>query len=236
MLKVAAAILSHAEEYETEIVAKRPGFAAPFFATVKTRIDDALLNIIGMRTAESLVQSTIAMLQIRQNALNDLSFFFTNLEEDYKDNKDLLRIRLATLGFEEHYTQAFMKQSPLIQLLFKFKLNMSATLKAEIESKGMDLTLIPRIISYADALNTAEDVQESLKGGRPVLTADKLAELNAIYGQAITVARISNKIFKNDPARKQLFNFSKTYRNLRAPAPAEETEETPEPTVPTPTV
>lgn len=215
MLTACAAIIDSAILQKTVLVAKRANWADPFLPNLKTRIDNAFSDILGIDSAKDMRDATQVVSGIQTNGLRDLAEFKVQIIEDFKENKKRRDTILTTLGFTAHLKDAQSKdQEALIELLLKFKKNMTTALQTEITNAGTAVALITAIIGYADVLKNSNITQESLKGSRKTITATGVKELNAIYNAVISVAKISFKFFKDDKALQAQFSFNKVKSHL----------------------
>lgn len=215
MLTVSGTILEHSTTHKTFLVSKRATWADPFMPNLKTRIQNAFTNILGYDNAQQMRDATIVVYGIQTNALRDLAEFKVQVIEDFKTNKPRRDEILNRLGFTAHLKAAQNSdQEALIELLYAFKQNMTATLKNEIIAAGTATTQITTITNYADVLKNSDVTQETMKGSKKVVTQTGIKELNEIYSQVISVAKISAKFFKDDVAVKEKFSFNKTLSNL----------------------
>ncbi|HEY9113339.1 MAG TPA: hypothetical protein VIN10_01480 [Bacteroidales bacterium] len=219
MLTACATIAQNAINHKTELIAKRPTWADPFLPDVKLRIDNAFPNFLGADNAQQLRQATRLVNSIQASAMADLSLFKVQIEEDFRGNKPLLKEMLTTLGFVQHYASVQNKsQSALVELLFKFKTNMTASLQTQISAAGTPAELITGIIGYAETLNNSNIAQEALKGGRKEFTLEAITEFNEIYTQVISIAKIASRIFKDNPAIRDQFSYAKILRAVKGNA------------------
>lgn len=221
MLTVAGTITTNAITYKTELVAKRSTWADPFLPNLQMRVGRAFPDILGVDNSKSLRDATALVHSIMADATTELSFFKVQVEQDFKSNKPLLNEILTNLGFAMHYAGVTNKsQSALVELLFKFKTNMTPELQTQITAAGTAPALITAITGYADQLINSNISQEALKGSRKVLTQSGLKELNEIYTQVISVALIAGKLFKNDPAIRDQFSYNKLLKAITASSSA----------------
>lgn len=210
MLTAAAVILQSAINHQSAIVVKRPKWNGTFFTDLQSTIADAFPNLLGVDNASELRKATALLNSIQVNAMNDLSLDKVQLEEDFKGNKLQRNEMLTNLGFTAHYRQLQKKsQSALVELLFKFKTNMTDTMKAQITTAGTAPELITSILGYAETLKNSNISQEALKGGRKENTKEVVEQLNAIYNQVISIARICTRIFSGEPTIRDQFSFAK---------------------------
>lgn len=218
VLTSCATIIEQAINHKPALVAKRANWADPFFPNIKTRIQNAFTNFLGIDNALQMRDATQVVLGIQKNALKDLAEFKIQLMEDFKNKKTRRDEILTRLDFTAHHKEAQNKdQEALIQLLLTFKLNMTAALQTEITTAGTAASLITAIIGYADVLKNSDITQETMKGSRKVITEAGVKEFNEIYNIVISIAKISAKFFKDDAALKDKFSFAKTMKNLNRP-------------------
>lgn len=215
MLITASTIIESAIKNKAFLITKRTTWADPFFANLKTRIDNAVQNFLGVDSAKNLRQATAVVIGLQKNAITDLAEFKIQIVEDFKNDKPRRDEILNQLGFTSYHKQAQKgDQEGLINLLFQYKTNMVAALKTEITAKGTAATLIDRIITYANTLKNADVTQETFKGTRKELTEASLKEFNEIYEAVISICKISTKFFKDKPALKDQFSFNKVAKVL----------------------
>jgi len=220
MLTACGTIIEQAIIHKTFLVSKRANWADPFFPNLKIRIANAFTNYLGIDNAKEMRDATQVVLGIQKNAMRDTAEFKVQIMEDFKNDKPRRAEILTRLGFTTHLKDAQNHdQEALVELLLKFKLNMSAALKTEITNAGTALTLITAIIGYADVLKTANITQETFKGGRKEITASAVKEFNEIYSAVISIAKISANFFKADKAKQDKFSYNKIRKNLNHPKP-----------------
>lgn len=137
------------------------------------------------------------------------------ISEDFKDDKVRRDELLRQLGFTGFHDSAQQKdQEALIQLLFQFKTNLNSTIKKEITAKGTDPAILDAITGYADDLKNANITQETFKGLRKEMSSEAVQEFNSIYNAVISICKISSKFFKEQPAVKEQFSFTKVNKAL----------------------
>jgi len=218
MLTSCSTIVDHATEHKPFLIIKRTNWVDPFFPDLKTRIDNAFTNILGVDNAQQMRAATQVVLGIEANALPALSEFKVQLMEDFKNNKTRRDEILNNLGFTAHLKAAQKSdQEALIELLLSFKLNMTPALQTEITNAGTAAATITTIIGYAQVLKDSNITQETMKGSRKVITEAGVKEFNEIYNQVISVAKISANFFKTDKAIQQKFSYAKVLKNLNRP-------------------
>lgn len=215
MLTASAIILENAEKYKAELTAKRSNWVDPFFPNMILRVDNAFLNILGVDSAKSQRDATALLNSIMAASVNDLSDFKVQIEQDFKASKPQLNEMLNNLGFTMHGNSLHQKnQSEVIELLFRFKTNMTPALQTTITAKGTSAELITAIIGYATQLSDSNISQEKLKSNRKILTNDNKIELNGIYNDVIAVGTIAARFFKDNKPVSEQFSYAKILRTL----------------------
>lgn len=215
MLIAARTVVKNFEDHKAELIAMRSNWQDPFIGDLKTRINDAISNYLGRDAKKDLKLATLSVTEIQETSLKNLSVFKVQLEVDFSDNKPRLEFLLDNLGFTRNYVAARKgDQEGLIELLFSFKENMITSLKNELISKGIQAQLIDNIKGAAVQLRDANVDQENLKDVSKELTAEAIEEFNAIYKEVMAVCRISAKLFKENPAKKNKFTFSRIAKRL----------------------
>jgi len=215
MLTACETIIDQAIVHKTFLITKRPKWANPFLPNLKARINTAFADFLSVDNAQQLRASTQVVIDIQTTALNKLAEFKVQIMEDFKSNKNRRTEILNLLGFTSQLKKAQTKdQEALIELLYQFKKNMTATLQTEITKAGMSPTLITTIKGYATTLKNSNISQETLKGSRKVISQAGVTELNAIYTQVISIAKIASTFFKDDKAIKDKFSYAKTLSAL----------------------
>lgn len=199
--------------------------ADPFFGNLKTRIDNAFSNYLGIDSASDQRKATQIVTQIQAVALDDLAEVKIQIEEDFKSDKPRRDEILKILGFADYHKKSQARdQEVLIQLLYRFKVNLSTELKSEITEKGTDEATFDRITSYADQMASANITQETLKGSSKLITAEAVTEFNAIYDEVISVAKIARNFYKGNPNKQDEFSYAKILKKLNS-APRTTSEE-----------
>ena len=194
---------------------KRSNWQDPFFEDIKQHINDVIQNYLGVDSAKQLRQATIAVKEIQFSALRELSEIKVQIEQDFKPTPDRKIEILKQLGFTDYYAKASSKdQEALINLLFQYKTNLTPSLKDEIVARGTAQAALDEIIVYANKLKDADVLQEGTKGTRKEITNEAIQVFNEIYSTVSSIAVIAAKFYKEQPVKKDQFNFSKVSKAL----------------------
>lgn len=214
MLTAISAIIENAIANQEFLISKRPSWEGTF-ESYKNRIENAFNNHLGIDGSTEQHKASSLVTQIQNVATNDLSDFKVQVQEDFKSDKAYCDDILNNLGYTGYYRQVIAKdQEAIVQLLYRFKTNLTKELRAEITKKGTDIELINRICTYADQLAEANITPEMLKGIRKNLTEEGLIELNAIYNDVISIAKIARNFYKGRPYKQDEFSYTKIRKKL----------------------
>lgn len=213
MLTAASTIVENAIAEKDFLISKRATWADPFFGDIKTRINNAFSNYLGIDNAREMREATRIVLNLQAEILPKLAEFKVQIDSDFK-NPRRTEI-LNQLGFTAHLKNVQKKdQEALIELLFKFSLNLTPPLNAEITAKGIDQNLILAIKQSAQTLKDSNINQEAFKTNRPNISAAAVKEFNEIYEQVIAIAKIARKFFAENKTKADQFSYAKIIKAL----------------------
>ena len=202
------------------LASKRSTWKDPYLPDLKRAIDQAVQEHLGQDNAKALRNATLEVLAIQTPALKDLAEVKVQIESDFNKNPTLKKEILNTLGFTPFYSKTKTKdQEALISLLYQFKTNLTPDLKGQIVTKGTAEEQLDKITSYADDLKNKNVLQESKKGTKKEITEEAIIAFNAVYNEAIAVAKISAKFFKDRPTIQEQFSYTKVKNNLNNTKP-----------------
>lgn len=217
MLVSCSTLLENALANKTFLQSKRSTWTDDFFTSIQTKIDKALEVHLGIDSAKDLRGATQVLKSIQKQALKDLAEVKVQIAEDFKKETVKQAEVLTQLGFTTYHKEAQNNdQEALVQLLYKFKTNLTNDLKNEIVSKGTAETILTQITSYADTLKNADITQETFKGTRKEITETAVNAFNEIYDDVISIAKIASKFYQEEPIKKDLFSFNKINKTISA--------------------
>lgn len=199
----------------SELAALRTNWSEEYARDLIQRIDTSMDSWLGTDAKKDLRQATAELGKIQAPAKRDLSFFKTQIDEDFKKDPKRRDEILKKLGFNTLLKKVQMRdQEALIQLLFSMKKNMSDSLKNEITAKGMDPGLIDRILAYAEEFSQANTRQEVLKLTTKEITKELRLAFNDIYDEIIGICKKASHYYQYEPLKKEQFTFAKVKSNL----------------------
>ena len=129
---------------------------------------------------------------------------------------------LTLLGFTAFAKKAQTRdQIALIELLTKFKKNMTADVKAEVTaSKDIKATVVDTLVGFADTLQHKNITQETYKVKSKEVTAEGVIALNNTY--SAVVSNFSKLVLdfytKKKSPKKVLFSFTGIVKTVQASA------------------
>lgn len=205
------------------LVSKRSNWKDPYLPNLKIAINKAIQDHLGQDNARELRNATLDVLALQSAALKDLAEVKVQIEADFDNNPTLKKEILNTLGFTPFYSKTKNKdQEALISLLYQFKTNLTPDLKAQIINKGTAEEQLDKITNYAEELKSKNVLQEGKKGTKKEITEEAIIAFNAVYNEAIAVAKISAKFFKDRPTIQEQFSYTKVKNNLNNTKPKPE--------------
>lgn len=197
--------------------ATRTDWTEQYANDLVSRIDNAIGKNLGIDSKKDLRNATTSLGAIQIPARRDVSFFKTQIEDDFKNEPSKRDEILKTLGFTKHLRDVQMSnQEALIQLLYAFRINMTDSFRKEITAKGMNGSLIDNIIGYADTFKQANITQETFKGSTKEITKEVSDSFNAIYDEIIGICKKASNYYQYEPLKKEQFTFSIVLGNLGA--------------------
>jgi len=215
MLLASKTLVQGLSDNLAELSAVRNNWTEDYVKQLGGRIDNAIDKYLGLDKKKELREATTYISSVQTPARQDLSFFKTQIEVDFRDDKAKLEKILKGLGFLNNY-RAVQKgrQEATIQMLYAFKKGMTGKLKSEILAKGINIALIDRIIEYANRLLEAEISQETLKETTKIISAEAIHVFNKLYDEVTGICKIASHFYQYDPLKKRLFTFSKLVSNM----------------------
>jgi hypothetical protein len=217
MILAADTIVGHAIANKVFLQTKRSTWADPFFEDFSTRIDNAISTYLGADNARELRNATQKVNDTLAPVQELLSEVKVQIEEDYRDNPERRREILNTLGFKGSSRDILTgDQGAAIEFLYQFKSNLTEELMTELIGKGIMKESLVALCDHAEKLKNADVAQEMSKGSRKLMTAEAVAEFNAVYVQVVSMSKIAVKFLKGNKAGQELFSFSKTSKAQRS--------------------
>ena len=214
-----------AETFKTnisELATTRTDWTEQYATDLILRIDNAIHTHLGIDVKKDLRSATTALVSLQFPAKRDISYFKTQIDDDFKKNAPRRDEILKSLGFTKYLRGVQSgNQESLIQFLYTFKTNITPALRDEITAKGLNPMLIDNITAYADTFAQANVAQESQKGSTKEISQEVANIFNAIYDEIIGICKKASNYYRYEPVKKEQFTFAKALSNLGTPAKAQ---------------
>ena len=198
-----------------ELSSVRSDWTEAYANDLESRIRQIIETHLGIDAKKDLRDATSGVSSIQVDAKRDLSFFKTQIDDDFKAQPILRNEILNTLGFSKYLRDVQKgKQESLVQLLYTLKKNMTDSLRTQITGKGLSAALIDKIIGYAETFKDANTTQEGLKQTTKEISKEVMDVFNAIYDEVIGICKKVSNYYQFDAVKKEQFTFSKIIANL----------------------
>lgn len=218
MVIAISTIISNAKGNQEFLQTKRSTFTLDYFTQLEAEIDLVTQKYLGADNARDLRLASISLYATQEEALRLAGEIKLQILLDFGDNAGEL---LNNLGFITYWARARKKdQEALIDLLFRFKTNMTPALREEMIAHGTMAADIDSLIAKADLLKTSDASQELHKTNRPLATEEAIAAFNGIYSKVMSVAKMATVFYKGNSTHQNLFSFSKISKNISMPKKA----------------
>jgi len=215
MLLTSKTIAGNFKSNISELSAVRNDWTEEYATNLILRIDQTIETHLGIDAKKELRDATSGLSSIQVSAKRDLSFFKTQIDEDFKPEPATRDEILNTLGFSKHLRGVQKgNQESLVQLLYTFKKNMTDSIRNQVTEKGLSGTLIENIMGYAVVFMDANSGQESLKIKTKEITKEVVDVFNGIYDEIIGICKKVSSYYQFDAVKKEQFTFSKVINNL----------------------
>jgi hypothetical protein len=215
MLMAAKTVAENFKANIAELATVRTDWTEAYATSLSTRVDSAVETYLGIDSKKELRNATTQLAAIMHPAMRNLSFFKTQIDDDFKSDSSVGTEILRILGFAKHLRSVQKgNQESLSQLLYAFKLNMTTELRTTITAKGLSPTLIDTIIGYADVFSQANVSQESLKATTREITQEALDAFNSIYDEVIGICKKASSYYQYEPLKKEQFTFGKVLTRM----------------------
>ena len=219
MLMASKTIAESFKNNISELATTRTDWNEQYATGLISRITEAMHTHLGIDAKKDLRSATTAVVSLQFPAKRDISYFKTQIDDDFKKDTPRRDEILKTLGFTKYLREVQMgNQESLVQFLYTFKTNITPALRNEIAAKGLNPALIDNITGYADSFAQANVAQESFKGTTREITQEVADVFNAIYDEMIGICKKASNYYRYEPLKKEHFTFAKALANLGAPA------------------
>lgn len=208
-----------------ELSEVRSDWTEAYANDLESHINQIIETHLGIDAKKDLRSATSDLSSIQIATKRDLSFFKTQIEDDFRSEPSTRDEILNTLGFSKHLRNVQRgDQEALTQLLYAFKKNMTDPLSNQIIEKGLSANLVEKIIGYAATFSNANTSQEGFKQTTKEISKEVADDFNSIYNEIIGICKKVSNYYQFDAVKKEQFTFSKVISNLGTARKAPEVE------------
>ncbi len=214
MLTVAGTLADTFEQEKAVFVAESPYYDDPYLPNFKAAIETILSSVYGINPKNNLKEATRKVVQLTLDAKEDLQLVREQLVRGFRKEPEQRAELLQRYGFRAYWDRACRgQQEAMIGLLFTFRNNLKAEDRALMEARGVSPSRIDRILAAATLLKEANTGQEGHKFTSKENTKDVVVQLNEIFDRTMDICFLGQRLFKDYPAKKEMFTFSKLLSN-----------------------
>lgn len=198
-----------------ELSSIRRNWSPDYAANLKERIDRIMNQYFTHESISEHLEMHGQFYELMVAALKDVSVFRAELKVDFKHDKDFLNETFDNLGYVDFFSDA--KNGDLFSLykmMATFRRNMTPELHQIIRARGINESLITRLLCYKEQLKDLKNCFD-ISHGKDQLSAELKHEINAIYTETKDICRIANAYYEFDPAQRDRFNFYKVMIKLK---------------------
>jgi hypothetical protein len=195
-----------------ELKTLRTNWSEEYANALSEKIDAAIDDYLGVERKKELKEATEDLVASQTEVIRDLNFLKTQVKVDLPDQADKILEKLGYVKYGDRVRA--LDQEALIEMLFRFRKEMTESVKAKICAGGINPALIDRITGYADQLKSLNTIQESLKKTTKEVTAEVIGTFNDIYEEVVGICKITQSFYSMEPLKKEQFVFSGIINNM----------------------
>jgi len=198
-----------------ELSSIRRNWSPDYAANLKERIDTVINQYFTHESLSDHLDKHGKFYELMVAALKDVSVFRAQLKVDFKHDKEWLNETLDNLGYVDYFSEAKNGDHfSLYKMMSTFKRNMTPELQQVVLARGIDKSLINRLIAYKERLSDLKNCFD-VSQGKDQLEADLKREINAIYTEIKDICRIATAYYEFDPMQHDRFQFYHVMINMK---------------------
>lgn len=212
------------EKYIDELKQFADDWIPDYTTTFIDKIDDCLLNDLGLDKLKQLKDATISMNEVQKTIKKDISIFKTITTTRLTSEADTI---LSQLGYEATLANIHSNsQKEMIEFLKNFAKNIqNEALRNKLIDAKIAATFIDRIANYHNAFVLLEAKQEIEKGDKKIKTKEINNKILSIKNETQGFCDVAQTFFSDKPEIQQLFVFSKIVANMKGGNSTKQEEE-----------
>jgi len=198
-----------------ELSSIRRNWMPEYAGDLKERIEKIMNQYFTHESLSDHLEKHSQFYELMIAALKDISVFRAELKVDFSHDKEFLKRIFDDLGYADYYSDAKNGDHfSLYKMMATFKRNMTPELQQVILARGINKSLLERLISYKEKLAELKNCFD-ISHGNDQLGAELKREINVIYSEIKDICRIANAYYEFDPLQRDKFNFYKVMINLK---------------------
>lgn len=213
MLMATDLIMDNAIAMASTLIAARPKWTVSYLTDIKGNIASILEDSFGIKGTTSLKEVTSILVTKEIAAKAMLQQVKTQIGIDFRKDEAKRKEYISTLGFAKVKSIKDASQDATIEMLVTFRNNLTPAIEADLTAAGMNPATLESIKALATELYQANALQEQKKIGSKETTATLNAQLNDIYDEVITIAKIASTLL-TDKADIEKFSYTRALKQM----------------------
>ncbi|GEM_PF-5605439 len=215
LLLAARNVIYATKDHIEELEALRSFINRDYVSELEQKINNAIKSNLGIEENHAPVLWVRQINSIRIPALRDISFLKTQIEQDFKKDKEYKKI-LDKLGITDHLRNSVNgNRQSFIELMYSITRELKGKTKTKIVNKGTPEELINRIVNYTSGLDLGSMRKKSKKKLSPnTMSIANKKEVEDIITEVNNICKIASNFFQYDPLIKQRFIIDIIVKNL----------------------
>ncbi len=198
-----------------ELSSIRQNWSPEYAGNLKDRIDRVMNQYFTYESLIDHLEKHNQLYELMVSALKDITVFRAQMKVDFSHDKRFLNETFDFLGYLDYYSDAKNGDHfSLYKMMATFRRNMSPELQQIILARGINKTLLDRLMQYKEKLAELKNCFD-ISYGKDQLDAELKKEINAIYSEVKDICRIACAYYEFDPGQREKFNFYRVMINLK---------------------
>jgi len=201
-----------------ELSSIRHNWSPEYANNLKERIEGIISQYFTHESLVDHLEKNGQFYDLMIAALKDISVFRAEMKVDFHHDKTFINQTFDNLGYVDYYSDAKNGDHfSLYKMMATFRRNMTPELQQIVLARGVEQSLLDRLLSYKEKLAELKNCFD-ISYGKDQLSADLKREINAIYSEVKDICRIANAYYEFDPIMRDKFNFYKVMIKLKKSA------------------
>jgi hypothetical protein len=198
-----------------ELSSIRHNWSPEYAANLKDRVASIMNHYFTNESLSEHLEKHGKFYELMVAALKDISVFRAQLKVDFHHDKDFLKKTFEDLGYSDYFSDAKNGDHfSLYKMMSTFRRNMTPELQHIVLARGIDKTLLNRLLAYREELAELKNCFD-ISHGKNEMEEELKREINVIYSEVKDICRIATAYYEFDPSQRDKFNFYKVMIGLR---------------------